>query len=99
MTSAVLEPVAPAGDARSSRGCRRSTGTCRSGSAWRWRRALLGALVPGLDDALDRMRVGTVSLPIALGLLVMMYPVLAACATRSRRTSAATGSCSAPRWC
>jgi ACR3 family arsenite transporter len=37
----------------------------------------LGALVPGLDDALDALRIGTVSLPIALGLLLMMYPVLA----------------------
>lgn len=37
----------------------------------------LGALVPGLDDALDSLRVGTVSLPIAIGLLLMMYPVLA----------------------
>jgi ACR3 family arsenite transporter len=37
----------------------------------------LGALIPGLNDALDRLRVGTVSLPIAIGLLVMMYPVLA----------------------
>ena len=37
----------------------------------------LGALIPGFDDALDDLRVGTVSLPIALGLLLMMYPVLA----------------------
>ena len=37
----------------------------------------LGSLAPGLNDALDRLRVGTVSVPIALGLLVMMYPVLA----------------------
>jgi len=37
----------------------------------------LGALVPGLDDALDALRVGSVSLPIAVGLLLMMYPVLA----------------------
>lgn len=37
----------------------------------------LGTLVPSLNDGLDRLRVGTVSLPIALGLLLMMYPVLA----------------------
>ncbi|MGI9098952.1 MAG: ACR3 family arsenite efflux transporter [Solirubrobacteraceae bacterium] len=37
----------------------------------------LGSFVPGFDDALDSLRVGTVSLPIALGLLLMMYPVLA----------------------
>jgi ACR3 family arsenite transporter len=37
----------------------------------------LGALIPGFDDALDELRVGTVSLPIAIGLLLMMYPVLA----------------------
>ena len=37
----------------------------------------LGSLVPGLDDALDALALGTVSLPIALGLLLMMYPVLA----------------------
>jgi ACR3 family arsenite transporter len=38
---------------------------------------LLGRLVPGLDDALAAVEVGSVSLPIAVGLLVMMYPVLA----------------------
>ncbi|MCW2535418.1 MAG: arsenical-resistance protein [Modestobacter sp.] len=38
---------------------------------------VLGRLVPGLDDALDAVRVGNVSLPIAIGLLLMMYPVLA----------------------
>ncbi len=37
----------------------------------------LGRLVPGMDDALARTEIGGVSLPIALGLLVMMYPVLA----------------------
>ena len=37
----------------------------------------LGSLIPGIDDLLDDLRVGTVSLPIALGLLLMMYPVLA----------------------
>ena len=36
----------------------------------------LGSLVPGLNDFLDKLKVGAVSLPIALGLLLMMYPVL-----------------------
>jgi arsenite transporter len=38
---------------------------------------LLGRLVPGLDDTLATVEIGSVSLPIAIGLLVMMYPVLA----------------------
>jgi arsenite transporter len=38
---------------------------------------LLGRGVSGLDDALDAVKVGSVSLPIAVGLLLMMYPVLA----------------------
>ncbi|WP_417219754.1 ACR3 family arsenite efflux transporter [Arthrobacter sp.] len=38
---------------------------------------LLGRFVPGLDTALDAVKIGSVSLPIAIGLLVMMYPVLA----------------------
>lgn len=38
---------------------------------------LLGNLVPGLNIALEAVKVGEVSLPIAAGLLVMMYPVLA----------------------
>ena len=37
----------------------------------------LGRLVPGLGEALATVTFGGVSLPIALGLLVMMYPVLA----------------------
>ncbi|MGA1051778.1 MAG: ACR3 family arsenite efflux transporter [Ilumatobacteraceae bacterium] len=37
----------------------------------------LGRIVPDLDDALGRIEIGAVSLPIAVGLLVMMYPVLA----------------------
>lgn len=37
----------------------------------------LGRLVPGMNDALAKIEVGGISLPIALGLLVMMYPVLA----------------------
>ncbi|MFJ8801944.1 ACR3 family arsenite efflux transporter [Streptomyces sp. NPDC102487] len=37
----------------------------------------LGRLVPGMNDALAKVEIGGISLPIALGLLVMMYPVLA----------------------
>jgi len=37
----------------------------------------LGLVIPGLADALDTVKVGSVSLPIAVGLLLMMYPVLA----------------------
>ncbi|MBW3639606.1 MAG: ACR3 family arsenite efflux transporter [Actinobacteria bacterium] len=37
----------------------------------------LGRSVEGLDEALDTVQIGSVSLPIALGLLLMMYPVLA----------------------
>ncbi|MFH8569204.1 ACR3 family arsenite efflux transporter [Streptomyces sp. NPDC017993] len=37
----------------------------------------LGRLIPGLGDVLAQITVTGVSLPIALGLLVMMYPVLA----------------------
>ncbi len=37
----------------------------------------LGRLIPSLNDDLDKLQIGTVSLPIALGLLLMMYPVLA----------------------
>ncbi|MCZ3389901.1 MAG: ACR3 family arsenite efflux transporter [Actinomycetia bacterium] len=38
---------------------------------------LLGSAAPGLNDTLDAVSIGNVSLPIALGLLLMMYPVLA----------------------
>lgn len=37
----------------------------------------LGSLVPSLNDRLEELQIGTVSLPIAIGLLLMMYPVLA----------------------
>ena len=37
----------------------------------------LGRVFPGLNDQLDRVKIDTTSLPIAIGLLGMMYPVLA----------------------
>ena len=37
----------------------------------------LGALIPGLESALSSVAIGGTSLPIAIGLLLMMYPVLA----------------------
>jgi arsenite transporter len=37
----------------------------------------LGRFVPNLQGALETVKIGEVSLPIALGLLLMMYPVLA----------------------
>lgn len=37
----------------------------------------LGRIFPALGELLDRFTVGGVSVPIAMGLLVMMYPVLA----------------------
>jgi len=38
---------------------------------------LLGAVWPGIKDIFNVLSIGTVSLPIAVGLLWMMYPVLA----------------------
>jgi ACR3 family arsenite transporter len=37
---------------------------------------LLGAVAPGIKDAFNTLSIGTVSVPIAIGLLWMMYPVL-----------------------
>jgi ACR3 family arsenite transporter len=38
---------------------------------------LLGRWIPRLDTTLEKVQIDGISLPIALGLLVMMYPVLA----------------------
>ena len=38
---------------------------------------LLGRFIPGLNTVLESMSIGGISVPIAVGLLVMMYPVLA----------------------
>ena len=50
---------------------------------------LLGRFVPGVSDVLSRMEVAGISVPIGLGLLVMMYPVLAK--VRYDKVSAVTG--------
>jgi ACR3 family arsenite transporter len=50
---------------------------------------LLGRLVPGLNNVLSSVEIDGISLPIALGLLVMMYPVLAK--VRYDRLDAVTG--------
>jgi len=38
---------------------------------------LLGRMFGGLNDSLDTIKIDSVSLPIAIGLMAMMYPVLA----------------------
>lgn len=50
---------------------------------------LLGRFVPALSDLLGHLEVGGISVPIGLGLLVMMYPVLAK--VRYDKIAAVTG--------
>ena len=70
--------VSPVGATTSSAGSRPSTASC---PLWiglaMVAGLLLGRTVSGLGDALSAVEVDGISLPIAIGLLVMMYPVLA----------------------
>ena len=50
---------------------------------------LLGRFIPGLSELLAHLEVGGISVPIALGLLIMMYPVLAK--VRYDKVAAVTG--------
>ena len=50
---------------------------------------LLGRFIPGLSELLTKLEVGGISVPIAIGLLVMMYPVLAK--VRYDKVAAVTG--------
>ena len=50
---------------------------------------LLGRFIPGISELLSHMEIGGISVPIALGLLVMMYPVLAK--VRYDKVAAVTG--------
>jgi len=47
---------------------------------------VLGRAFPGLNDTLESVKLDTVSLPIAIGLFAMMYPVLAKVEYRSMGT-------------
>lgn len=49
----------------------------------------IGRFIPGFSKLLDSMTVGGISIPIAVGLLVMMYPVLAK--VRYNETARVTG--------
>lgn len=50
---------------------------------------LVGRFIPGVSDLLAGLELGGISVPIALGLLVMMYPVLAK--VRYDKVAAVTG--------
>jgi len=58
----------------------------------------LGFLVPSFTTALGAMSVGTTSIPIAVGLILMMYRRSRRCATRSSARSSATPGCWRCRW-
>lgn len=60
---------------------------------------LLGRFVPALSDFLARLEVGGISVPIGIGLLVMMYPCSRRFGTTKSRQSPATNGSSSLRFC
>ena len=58
-----------------------------------------GRAMPGLGGVLDAISLDGISLPIALGLLVMMYPVLAKVRYDRLDTVTSDRRLLVPRWC